>query len=193
MWGKLQGGSSSGLHIHKGRPGGRPKETQTVPSGGHWTDTVLQVGGPLPSPAIVWAPSGEQLHFRPVSAEVSPRGELTAPVLGSHGPPDHRRLGACLLVSTFACWTRRRWTPKPDIPPPRGQVSGGQPSTTAQRSGLEAPLPPRPHRVRTDAETGPRPGAAPPQQGAPQPTRPRHQLPKQGHLLPRRPRQPPAS
>ena len=61
--------------------------------------------------------------------------------------------------------------PEPDAPPHpgRGQVSGGQPSATAQRSGLEASLPPRPHRVRTDAETGP--GQAPhlPSRGHPSP------------------------
>ena len=41
-------------------------------------------------------------------------------------------------------------------------------SPSPQRSRLEVSLPPRPHRVSTDAETGPWPGvAAPaPQQGA---------------------------
>lgn len=141
-----------------------------VLSGACWAQPQSpgRAGGPLPSPAGAVqgaAPLPPVSATEPcVSAEVSPRDELTAPVLDSHSPLDRQPLRARLLVFTSTCRTWRRWTPRPD---PLRTGSSGQPFTAAQRSGLEASLPPRPHGGSTDAKTGLWPGTTPPpQQGA---------------------------
>lgn len=125
-WEKLQAGSSSELPVHRARPGGWPKETQMVLSGAHWAQPQSpgRAGGPLPSPAGAAQGAAPLLPVSAtepcVSAEVSPRGELTALVLDSHSPLDRQPLRARLLVFTSTCQTWRRRTPRPD--PPRTGV-----------------------------------------------------------------------
>lgn len=97
-----------------------------VLSGAHWAQPQSpgRAGGPLPSPAGAAQGAAPLLPVSAtepcVSAEVSPRGELTALVLDSHSPLDRQPLRARLLVFTSTCQTWRRRTPRPD--PPRTGV-----------------------------------------------------------------------